>query len=134
MKKIFITTASLIIAASILTGTIESAGVKDQMSFAAQMAKKGNWHEAIYRWQKALESQPENFRIHNNLAVAYEALGKYGEAEKAYRNALKYGKNNREVKENFNQFMAFYSKLKNDGKGPDEKEMDRSSSPAAADH
>ena len=129
MKKLLFTILLLSTIALFLPGKVEPANIKDQISFGAQMAKKGNWFEAVYRWQKALESEPENYKLHNNLAVAYEALGKYEEAEKAYQSAMKYSKNNREIKENYKQFMKFYSQYKSSEKGPNEKEMDRSDSP-----
>ncbi len=96
--------------------------MKEQINFGALMAKKGNWREAIFRWEKALEQEPENFRLHNNIAVAYEALGKYEKASKAYQSALKYGKNNKHVQENYNLFKKFYSNYRSNEKKSNEKD------------
>ncbi len=97
------------------------ASVKDQISFGALMAKKGNWKEAIFRWEKALKHDPENYRLHNNIAVAYEALGKYEKADKAYQLALKYGKNNKRIQENYNLFRKLYDPQKSKEKTTDQE-------------
>ena len=85
------------------------------------MAKKGNWKEAIFRWEKALRHDPENYRLHNNIAVAYEALGKYEKADKAYQLALKYGKNNKRIQENYNLFRKLYATHKSKEKTTDQE-------------
>lgn len=100
------------------------ASVKDQISFGALMAKKGNWKEAIFRWEKALKHDPENYRLHNNIAVAYEALGKYEKADKAYQLALKYGKNNKRIQENYNLFRKLYVPQKSKEKTTDQESQD----------
>ncbi|MEW5806467.1 MAG: DUF6340 family protein [Acidobacteriota bacterium] len=107
--------------------------MKSQMRFGAEMARKGNWREAIYRWEKALALEPENYRLHNNLAVACEALGRYEEAEKEYSKALSLGKNDKIVKQNYNLFMKFYADFKTTGKGSHEK-MSHDASPPDAFH
>jgi hypothetical protein len=56
--------------------------------FAVEMARKGNWREARYRWQQALALAPLDASIANNLGVASEALGDPGAAEAFYAEAL----------------------------------------------
>ncbi len=125
MRKRSIIAAFLIACVLAIPAITRSATVKDQILFGAQMAKKGNWLEALFRWQKALEADPENFRLYNNCAVAYEALGKYEEADKAYREALKYSKNKKEIQENYYLFTRFYSAQKDDDRERYKKESDR---------
>jgi len=86
------------------------ADVSAQIRFGAEMAQKGNWREAIFRWKKALQSNPENARLHNNLAVAYETLGEYGLAEEAYKLALKHGPGVKEIRQNYALFRNFYDR------------------------
>ena len=68
----------LILAASILAASFSFAEVKDevkgQIKFGVRAAKDDHWDEAIYRWRKALQLDPNNFMAHNNLAVAYEQM------------------------------------------------------------
>jgi len=56
----------------------------DPLSFAAEMAMKGNWREAMFRWRKAEKSDPDNPMILNNLAVAMEIRGQTEEAGEYY--------------------------------------------------
>lgn len=74
----------LLVAASPLLG-----GKKNPMSFAAEMAKEGNWREARYRWEQVLREQPGNPRVLNNLAVASEALGEIADANRYYKESLR---------------------------------------------
>jgi tetratricopeptide (TPR) repeat protein len=48
------------------------------------------YEEAVQRFKKVLEQEPENVRALNNLAVAYIALGKYEDGEKAAESAGRY--------------------------------------------
>lgn len=61
---------------------------RDMLRFAAEMAQKGNWREAKFRWERAAASQPEDPQILNNLAVASEALGEPERARDLYARAL----------------------------------------------
>ncbi len=42
-------------------------------------AEHDMWDEAIFRWKKALEENPDAAILHNNLAVAYEKKGLWEE-------------------------------------------------------
>src|SRR2546427_9639723 len=46
---------------------------KQEMRFGAEAAQRGLWREAAFRWGKILKNDPDNARVHNNLAVAYES-------------------------------------------------------------
>lgn len=79
------------------------------LEFAGEMARMGNWREAIYRWQRALETEKHQARIYNNLAVGYERLGEWDKAAEAYEKALEAGgKDVRQIEENYRQFLRFY--------------------------
>lgn len=57
------------------------------MKFAAEMAERGSWREARYRWQSVAADRPDDPKILNNLAVAAEALGERDEADRLYERA-----------------------------------------------
>lgn len=76
------------------------------------MARAGNWREAIYRWKKALESDPDNPRLHNNLAVGYETIGEWELAGEEYSKALALGSSSKEIRENYALFQHFYEQVK----------------------
>ena len=61
---------------------------KNPARFAADMAERGNWREAKYRWEIALREQPDNPRILNNLAVTAEVLGDVEQARHYYEQAV----------------------------------------------
>ncbi len=65
---------------------VKSAG--DLMRFAAEMAATGNWREALFRWEQALQVEPDHPRILNNLAAAHEVLGDPDRAQRFYEKAL----------------------------------------------
>jgi len=106
-------TAFLIIALLLLAIiTACSGSPKLQHSeFGIKAARKGLWKEAAFRWKKALELQPNNANIHNNLAVAYENFGEYEKALQHYKIALKLDPGNYYIKSNAEEFELFYQKL-----------------------
>lgn len=79
-----------------------------QMDFGVQMAQRGLWNEALFRFQRARNLSPGNPRVLNNLAVAYEATGQFDEALTAYQQALQASPENRELRRNYARFVEFY--------------------------
>jgi Tfp pilus assembly protein PilF len=76
-----------------------------QIQFGITAAQRGLWDEAIFRWKKAVQSNPDSSAAHNNLAVAYEIKRNWDEAKKEYETALKLSPNNSHIKANFENFM-----------------------------
>jgi len=89
--------------------------------FAIEAARKGLWKEALFRWKTALEKNPDNAKLHNNLAVAYENEGEYDLALEEYRIARRLDPDNYHIKDNYDSFLRFYQKL-NPEKGEKETE------------
>ena len=83
-----------------------------QLSFGTNMAQRGLWQEALFRFREAERLDPQNFRVHNNLGVAYEAAGDYDNALQQYKRALEIAPNNREAKSNYARFVEFYQSFK----------------------
>lgn len=71
------------------------------------MAKQGLWKEAYMRWQKVAASGQESAKVHNNMAIALESMGKTEEAEKEYRKALEMDPNNPRIKANYDSLKTF---------------------------
>jgi tetratricopeptide (TPR) repeat protein len=61
---------------------------RGMLRFAAEMASKGNWREAKFRWERASAADPSDPQLLNNLAVASEALGEPERARDLYARAL----------------------------------------------
>jgi type IV pilus assembly protein PilF len=88
--------------------------VKTQLDFGVEMAQRGLWSEALFRFEQAGRQLPGDPRVLNNMAVAYEALGQFEKALEQYQNALKADPNNRDLRRNYSRFVEFYRAFKPD--------------------
>ncbi len=77
---------------------------KSQVEFGINVAQRGLWREAIYRWEKATELDPTYGAAFNDLAIAYEHEGQLDKARKAYEKALEIEPNNVQVRQNYELF------------------------------
>lgn len=81
-------------------------------SFGVEVASKGLWKEAAYRWERAVELDPQNPKAHNNLGVAYERSGKFEEALDSYETALELMPSNEQIRQNYELFREAYERKK----------------------
>jgi tetratricopeptide (TPR) repeat protein len=86
----------------------------DQMRFGVDAAKLDLWDEAIFRWKKVLQNNPDSASAHNNLAVAYEKKSLWEEAKKEYELALKIRPDDKHINANYNQFIKRYEARKDE--------------------
>jgi Tfp pilus assembly protein PilF len=77
---------------------------KSHVEFGIDVAQRGLWREAIYRWERAIEIDPTYAAALNNLAVAYEHEGQLDKARKAYERALEIDPNNAQIRQNYELF------------------------------
>jgi Tfp pilus assembly protein PilF len=77
---------------------------KAQVAFGINVAQRGLWREAIYRWEKAVEIDPSYAAAFNDLAIAYEHEGQLDKARKAYEKAVELEPQNAEIRQNFELF------------------------------
>ena len=116
--------SSLILAlvvAALLPAIAEAAkrpSANAQMEFGVKMARRGLWSEALFRFQRADSMEPNNAKTLNNLAVAYEAVGKFEEALAHYQKALRASPSSRDLKKNYSRFVEFYQGYKPEGEEP----------------
>lgn len=85
---------------------------KEQVAFGIEVAQLGLWKEAVYRWSKAVELDPESARARNNLAVAHEQMGEFDEANQEYERALELEPNNMYIRQNYELFREAYERKK----------------------
>ncbi len=83
-------------------------GAGSQLAFGVDMARRGLWREALFRFQQARLTESGSARVLNNLAVAYEALGQFDQALETYRAALAAAPGDSDLKRNYSQFLEFY--------------------------
>ena len=75
-----------------------------QVNFGIDVAQRGLWREAIYRWEKAVEIDPKYASAYNDLAIAYEHEGQLDKARQAYEKALELDPNNSQIRQNYELF------------------------------
>lgn len=86
----------------------------DEMRFGIEAAKLDLWDEAIFRWKKVLQTDPNSASAHNNLAVAYEKKALWEEAKNEYELALKIRPDDKHINANYQQFMKRYEARKDE--------------------
>src|SRR5215468_9528027 len=80
------------------------SGARSELYLGIDVAQRGLWREAIYRWEKAVELDPTYAAAFNNLAIAYEHEGQLDKARKAYEKALELDPNNSQIRQNYELF------------------------------
>ena len=86
-------------------------GWKTQSSYGTTMARKGFWHEALFRYEKAVTEKPDDAQLQNNLAVAYESVGETSHALAAYKRALELAPQDQKIKRNYARFAEYYTSV-----------------------
>jgi Flp pilus assembly protein TadD len=104
MSKTALAAVALAFAALTLAFGCAGPRLADQVGFGIWAADNDLWDEAIFRWKKVLDQDPQSVAAHNNLAVAYEKKGRWEEARKEYEAALKLAPDNPWVRLNLKNF------------------------------
>ena len=99
---LFMATAAIVSAGTAYADARSEA--KAQVEFGINVAQRGLWREAIYRWEKAVELDPTYAAAHNDLAIAYEHEGMLDKARKAYEKAIELEPNNAQIRQNYELF------------------------------
>ena len=77
---------------------------KSQVDFGINVAQRGLWREAIYRWEKAVQLDPTYAEAFNDLAIAYEHEGQLEKARVTYEKAMALEPNNVQIRQNYDLF------------------------------
>jgi type IV pilus assembly protein PilF len=94
----------------------QRSDAKEQVEFGIQVAQRGLWREAIYRWERATQIDPSYAAAYNNLAIAYEHEGQLDKARAAYEKAVELEPSNTLIKQNFDLFKEINDRAKKDGR------------------
>lgn len=86
-----------------------AARAADETKLGVRMAQRGYWQEAFFRFSRALELDPDNSEILNNLAVSQEALGRFDDALVTYKKALQGASKRSPVRGNYAHFAEFFT-------------------------
>lgn len=119
MKRAFVTSSILITVLLLSVAGCGSSGdlsrPETQRQFGVRMAKMNLWREAMFRFQRAVQIEPDSAGAHSNLAVAYEATGDFDAALKEYREALRLDRSNQYIQKNYSRFVEFTQRSKKRG-------------------
>jgi Tfp pilus assembly protein PilF len=119
MPARLLTLALAAFVASAVPAWAQRDQAKEQVEFGVQVAQRGLWREAIYRWERATQLDPSYAAAFNNLAVAYEQDGQLDKARAAYEKALALEPNNALIKQNFDLFKELNDRAaQKDGRQP----------------
>ena len=102
MRLFLLLAAILLTAAPAFADAREDA--KKQVEFGIEVAQKGLWREAVYRFERAAQLDPTYAAAHNNLAIGYEHQGELDKARGAYETAMKLDPGNQLIKQNYELF------------------------------
>jgi Tfp pilus assembly protein PilF len=108
MRRTVWATLVLVIASACASYT-QTERAKSQIAFGTEVARKGLWREAQFRFEQAIAKEPGNARAHNNLAVALEATGEFAKALEEYKKALQLDPNDSYIRRNYARFAEFYT-------------------------
>lgn len=75
-----------------------------QLRFGIAVAQKGLWQEARFRFEKAVELNPDSAQAQNDLAIALEQQGEFEKARAAYEKALKLKPGDVYIQQNYDLF------------------------------
>ena len=104
MKRLLIAAAVLVVVPAASAFADARRDARAQVDFGINVAQRGLWREAIYRWEKATELDPNYAAAFNDLAIAYEHEGQLEKARKAYERALELDQNNTQIRQNYELF------------------------------
>ena len=115
MRRAFL--LSLIMVSLLLIGVgcssaADTSRSETQSQFGVRMARMNLWREAMFRFRRATQIDPQDAQAHNNLAVALEANGDFEGAAKEYREALRLDRTNQHIQKNYSRFVEFTQKSK----------------------
>jgi Tfp pilus assembly protein PilF len=95
----------------------KGTNTQGQVQFGVDMAQRGLWSEALFRFRQAEKLGDNRASVLNNIAVAYEALGQFDQAQTYYKKALDSDPRNVGLKRNYSRFVEFYQSFKPDQPG-----------------
>ncbi len=96
-------------------GSSRPEDAASQKAYGAQMARQGFWREALFRFERAAATAPNDAEVQNNLAVAYEAVGETARALAAYKKAIELAPADNRIKRNYARFAEYYTALQRSG-------------------
>jgi Flp pilus assembly protein TadD len=83
---------------------VPASSSHEEIRFGIEVARKGLWNEARFRFEKAVALDPDNAEALNDLAIALEQQGAFDKAREAYEKALKLKPGSVYIQQNYDLF------------------------------
>ena len=112
--RTIVLTSVLAVGASIVAHADLRSDAQAQVDFGITVAQKGLWKEAIYRWERASDLDPDYAAAWNNLGIAYEHEGQFDKAREAYEMALDLEPDNLMIQQNYDLFREINDRVQGD--------------------
>lgn len=77
---------------------------KKVVAFGIDVARRGLWQEARFRFEQAAALNPDSASAFNNLGVTLEQQGEFEKARAAYERALQLDPKNVSIQQNYDLF------------------------------
>lgn len=136
MRSVIISCVVLALLAATLPAAAErpERAAEEQLEMGYEAARRGYWQEALDRFEDANRLDPGNAEVLNNMAVAYEAVGRWDDARVAYEQAMQLDPTASRIRKNYQRFEDFYASFvarpepgdadDDSGAGADEEDRD----------
>ena len=102
--------ALFVLAVSVPVLADQRDQAKTLVAFAIKIAQKGLWRDAAMRFEAATVTDPSYAAAWNNLGIAYEQLGRFDDARRAYEKAMELDPDNNFIKVNYDYFRDIYDR------------------------
>ena len=90
----------------------------DEIAFGIEVARRGLWNEARFRFERAVALDPDNAEALNDLGVALEQQGEFAKAREAFEKALKAAPGSLYIQQNYDLFREADDKRNRKKKTP----------------
>ncbi len=98
-------TAGLLVSSSPVSADDgQKKDAKKEVAFGINVAQRGLWQEARFRFEQATALNPESASAFNNLGVTLEQQGEFDKARAAYERALQLEPKNLSIQQNYDLF------------------------------
>ena len=100
------------------SGSVPAASSDDEIAFGIEVARKGLWNEARFRFERAVALEPDSAQALNDLGVALEQQGEFAKAREAFEKALKIAPGSLYIQQNYDLFREADDKRNRKKKKP----------------
>jgi Flp pilus assembly protein TadD len=97
---------------------VPAASSDDEIAFGIEVARKGLWNEARFRFERAVQLDPGSAEALNDLGVALEQQGEFARAREAFEKALKIAPGSLYIQQNYDLFREADDKRNRKKKKP----------------